>query len=152
MTVATRIAALRCRSKAAGLPVIYFNDNFVNWRSNLPQLVKTCLSAQCRGHKIAELLQPAEDDCVVLKPKHSGFFGTRLILTGIATDSCTGRLGVLLVTYISPAWQPVNSMFSLFHNKSIWCHRGTERHRVVANDKRGAGEGVHGKIRRWLHH
>jgi nicotinamidase-related amidase len=86
--------------EAAALPTIYINDNFGQWRSNLPQLVQKCLSAQCRGRAIVQHLQPDEKDYIVLKPRHSGFFGTplellltfvgarRLIITGIATDSC----------------------------------------------------------------
>jgi nicotinamidase-related amidase len=100
LSVAERITALKIRMKAAALPIIYVNDNFGQWRSNLPQLVKKCLSEQCRGRAIVERLQPDENDYIVLKPRHSGFFCTplellltfvgarRLIITGIATDSC----------------------------------------------------------------
>ena len=52
------------------------------------------------GRRIAELLPPQDDDYFVLKPKHSGFFGTPmelllqflgarlLILTGVGGNSC----------------------------------------------------------------
>jgi nicotinamidase-related amidase len=100
LSVAERIAELKVRMKAAALPTIYINDNFGQWRSNLPQLVKECLSERCRGRAVVQRLQPDENDYIVLKPRHSGFFGTplellltvvgahRLIITGIATDSC----------------------------------------------------------------
>jgi nicotinamidase-related amidase len=100
LSVAEQIAQLKVRMKAAALPTIHINDNFGQWRSNLPQLVKKCLSKRCRGRAIVQRLQPDENDYIVLKPRHSGFFGTplellltfvgarRLIITGIATDSC----------------------------------------------------------------
>jgi len=97
---AQRIAALKKRLKAMGLPVIYVNDNFGKWQSDFRKLVERCLGGSCRGKQIAELLHPHDDDYFVLKPKHSGFFATpleillqflgahRLILTGVAGNSC----------------------------------------------------------------
>jgi nicotinamidase-related amidase len=97
---AERIAVLKQRVKSHGLPVIYVNDNFGKWQSDFRKLVQHCLERSCRGRRIAELLRPEDDDYFVLKPKHSGFFGTplelllqflgarRLILTGIAGNSC----------------------------------------------------------------
>ncbi|NGZ03202.1 MAG: isochorismatase [Nitrospira sp. WS238] len=97
---AQNIARLKQRVKAAGLPVLYVNDNFGKWRSDFKTLVNRCLEGDCRGKHIAELLQPEEDDYFVLKPKHSGFFATplevllrylkiqRVILTGVAGDNC----------------------------------------------------------------
>ncbi len=94
------IATLKQRVKAAGLPVLYVNDNFGKWRSDFRTLVDRCLGGDCRGKRIAELLRPDEDDFFVLKPKHSGFFATplelllrylkvqRIILTGVAGDNC----------------------------------------------------------------
>ncbi|ALA57081.1 isochorismatase family cysteine hydrolase [Nitrospira moscoviensis] len=97
---ARNIAALKRNVKQAGWPVLYINDNFGRWRSDFRHLVARCLEANCRGKRIAELLQPDEDDYFVLKPKHSGFFATplelllsflharRLIITGMAGDNC----------------------------------------------------------------
>jgi nicotinamidase-related amidase len=97
---AQRIDQLKRRARAAGIPVIYLNDNFGRWRSDLDALLDHCLSDGVPGEPIARLLKPALDDYVVLKPKHSGFFatalhtlllylGTRsLILTGFTTDQC----------------------------------------------------------------
>jgi nicotinamidase-related amidase len=98
--MAERIAALKQRVKAAGLPVIYVNDNFGKWQSDLRKLVARCLEEPCRGKEVTKLLRPEEDDYFVLKPKHSGFYATplglllsylkarRLILTGVAGNSC----------------------------------------------------------------
>ncbi|HZS00800.1 MAG TPA: isochorismatase family cysteine hydrolase [Chloroflexota bacterium] len=98
--MAERLAALKRRAQAADVPVIYVNDNFGRWRSDLHALVAHCLEHDVRGRPIVALLRPEPDDYVVLKPKHSGFFSTTLdtllkylgvstlILTGIAGDVC----------------------------------------------------------------
>jgi len=99
LAMADRIVELKRRAAAAGVPVIYLNDNFGQWRSDFREVVKR----NCRGVRGAPLVQrlaPGEDDYFVLKPKHSGFFGTtletllrflgsrRLIVTGLATPMC----------------------------------------------------------------
>lgn len=98
--MARKLLRLKQRAKAAGVPVIYVNDNFGRWQSDFRRQVKHCLHEQSRGHEIVSLLQPEEDDYFVLKPKHSGFFSTtletllrylgsrKLILTGIAGNFC----------------------------------------------------------------
>ncbi|HEX6066409.1 MAG TPA: isochorismatase family cysteine hydrolase [Longimicrobiales bacterium] len=97
---AERIAALKARCKQAGMAVIYCNDNFGRWRSDFREVVDRVLNDGVRGEPLAKLLDPAEDDYFVLKPKHSAFFETtletllrylgarRLILTGITGDIC----------------------------------------------------------------
>ena len=78
LPMAERIAALKRRAKAAGIPAIYVNDNFGRWQSDFNAQVEHCLHDGVRGQPIAELLRPDEDDYFVLKPKHSGFFSTTL--------------------------------------------------------------------------
>ena len=97
---AQRIAALTGRARAARIPVVYVNDNAGRWRSSLEQVWQAATAEGCRGRPVCELLAPAEEDYFVLKPKHSGFYGTtldlvlnklgatRLILTGVAGDAC----------------------------------------------------------------
>ena len=97
---AERIAGLKKRIKAARLPVLYVNDNFGKWQSDFHKLVHRCLEGSCRGKAITQLLHPEDDDYFVLKPKHSGFYGTplelllqflgakKLICTGVAGNSC----------------------------------------------------------------
>lgn len=97
---ARRIAILKRRAKARGIPTIYVNDNFGKWQSDFRKLVGMCLHTSCAGRPVAALLKPDEDDYFVLKPKHSGFYATpldlllaflgarQLIVTGIATNSC----------------------------------------------------------------
>jgi len=100
MPMARQLVDLKRRAKAAGLPVIYANDNFGRWQSNFNTQVEHCLHDGVRGQPLAELLRPDEDDYFVLKPKHSGFYSTALdillaylevetlILTGIAGNIC----------------------------------------------------------------
>lgn len=97
---AAKIAALRKRLKAAGVPVIYVNDNFGHWQSDFQSQIQRCIGAECPGRAVAGILVPEADDYFVLKPKHSGFYSTSLdvllqflevdtlILTGFAADIC----------------------------------------------------------------
>jgi nicotinamidase-related amidase len=97
---AERVAALARRARAAGVPVIYANDNFGRWRSDFREVVARCGREGVRGQPLAEALRPEPSDYFVLKPKHSAFFATalevllaylgtrRLILTGLTADRC----------------------------------------------------------------
>ena len=98
--MARKLLRLKRRSKKAGIPVIYVNDNFGRWRSDFRRQVTHCLRKESRGREIVSLLQPEDEDYFVLKPKHSGFFSTtletllrylgpkKLIVTGIAGNFC----------------------------------------------------------------
>jgi nicotinamidase-related amidase len=98
--IAPRVAALKARCRAAGVPVIYANDNRGQWRSDFRQVVEHALAAGGAGARIAEQVAPDDDDYFVLKPKHSAFFATpmelllqhlevrRLLLSGVACDQC----------------------------------------------------------------
>lgn len=97
---ARRIATLRRRWHGAGAPVVYVNDNFMRWQADFRELVAVCMHDGMPGAGIARQLQPGPDDYFVLKPKHSGFFGTTLetllrfigartlVLTGLTTEMC----------------------------------------------------------------
>lgn len=98
--MAPRLRELKLRAKAAGVPVIYVNDNFGRWQSDFRKVVRYCTQEGKPGRKISEMMIPEEDDYFVLKPKHSGFYSStleillehlqakRLILTGIAGNIC----------------------------------------------------------------
>jgi nicotinamidase-related amidase len=98
--MAKRLAAFKQRAKRAGIPVIYVNDNFGRWQSDVNKLVEHCLEDGMRGEPIVRLLKPDPDDYFVLKPKHSAFYSTTLdtlldylgaqtlILTGFAGNIC----------------------------------------------------------------
>ena len=98
--MANRLATLKRRASAAGVPTIYINDNFGQWRSDFRQTVAHCTSRSSPGRRVSLRLKPTSRDYFVLKPKHSGFFDTtldtllktlrirRVILTGIAGNIC----------------------------------------------------------------
>jgi nicotinamidase-related amidase len=98
--MARRIAALKARASAIGIPTIYVNDNFGRWRSDFHRIVAHCLDDDVTGRPVVERLVPDESDYFVLKPKHSGFYNTTLdllleylgtetvVITGMATDVC----------------------------------------------------------------
>lgn len=95
-----RLAALKKRAKAAGIPTIYVNDSFGRWRSDRAKIIARCVSENSRAHELVREIAPDADDYFILKPKHSGFFATplhpllenigarTLILTGVTSHQC----------------------------------------------------------------
>ena len=99
-SMAAPLARLKRRATAAGVPTIYINDNFGQWRSDFRRTVAHCTARSSPGHRVSTRLRPTARDYFVLKPKHSGFFDTtldtllealrirRVILTGMAGNIC----------------------------------------------------------------
>jgi nicotinamidase-related amidase len=100
LPVGERIAELKKRTKDAGVPCVYVNDNFGRWQSDFKKIVAHCSAEDAKGKEFVKLLLPDDDDYFVLKPKHSGFYSTsldlllthlnarNLVLTGIAGNNC----------------------------------------------------------------
>jgi nicotinamidase-related amidase len=98
--VAPTIARLEQRCRAAGVPVIYANDNSGQWRSDFKFVVSESLESAGPGAEITRQLEPGPEDYFILKPKHSAFFATpleilldhlrtqRLVIVGVAGDQC----------------------------------------------------------------
>jgi nicotinamidase-related amidase len=98
--MAARLAAFTRRARAAGVPTVYVNDNFGQWRSDFRKTVAHCTARTSKGRRVSLRLRPTRDDFFVLKPKHSGFYDTtlatllddlkirRVIVTGIAGNIC----------------------------------------------------------------
>jgi nicotinamidase-related amidase len=98
--MANRLSALKRSAIRAGIPAIYINDNFGQWRSDFRQTVAHCTARSSPGWRVSRRLRPTARDYFVLKPKHSGFYDTtldtllgmlqirRVILTGIAGNIC----------------------------------------------------------------
>jgi nicotinamidase-related amidase len=94
------VLRLRERFDRAGHPVIYANDNWMQWQGGFADLVAACRKAGGDSGYVADRLAPREGHYHVLKPKHSAFLCTALpvllhqlrvdglMLTGVATDSC----------------------------------------------------------------
>jgi len=82
------------------VPVIYANDNLGAWRSDSAALIARCIEPARAGAALVRSLLPAARDSIVLKPRHSAFFGTplvamlddfrvdTLILLGVSAESC----------------------------------------------------------------
>ncbi|WP_294004548.1 isochorismatase family cysteine hydrolase [Streptomyces sp.] len=92
------LADLIGRARAAGVPVIYANDNFGLWRSHHGELVESALS---RPHAdLVEPIRPDDDSLFVVKARHSIFYDTPLayllwelgvgtvVLSGQVTEQC----------------------------------------------------------------
>ena len=94
------IRSLLHRARANAVPVIYVNDNLGPWRSDAPALITRCTEPRRRGAALVDALRPGDDDAIVLKPRHSAFFGTPLaallearridvlVFAGVSTESC----------------------------------------------------------------
>ena len=100
VALAKSIAKLKERCKKAGVPTIYVNDNHGRWRSDISMVLRHCSSPESLGREMTNLLLPADDDYIVLKPKHSPFYATPLqtildylgarvaIVAGVTTNAC----------------------------------------------------------------
>jgi nicotinamidase-related amidase len=100
LAAARRLARLRERVRGLEAPIVYVNDNFGKWRSDFAATLSAAAAPKSRGRQIAELLAPGPDDYFVLKPRHSGFFGSpleillqhlevsRLVIGGWQTHMC----------------------------------------------------------------
>jgi nicotinamidase-related amidase len=100
LKIAPNIARLKSCARRAGVPTIYVNDNFGDWRSERSALLKHCLRRNAKGAKFVKRIQPDQEDYFVLKPMHSAFYQTPLetllrhlgsttvILAGLTTNSC----------------------------------------------------------------
>lgn len=92
---------LKQQVREAGIPTIYANDNFGNWRSDAGKLLAYCLRREAAGERaFVEKVKPGPQDYFVRKPMHSAFYRTpldvllrhlgasSLIFTGLTTNSC----------------------------------------------------------------
>ncbi len=96
---ARSLRRLLAMARSRAVPVIYVNDNLGAWRSDSPALIARCVASRPGGALVSSLA-PDDKDHIVLKPRHSAFFGTPLdallddlnvgtvILAGISAESC----------------------------------------------------------------
>jgi nicotinamidase-related amidase len=97
---AAPIRALLDAAHRARVPIIYANDNLGAWRSDAPGLISRCTASTRAGASLVKRLAPAPRDEIILKPRHSAFYGTALepllddrgvdtlVLAGISAESC----------------------------------------------------------------
>jgi nicotinamidase-related amidase len=94
------LAATAARARRSGVPVIYVNDSLGRWNSDFPGILRTCLEHSPAVRSVLRQLQPLENDYVILKPRHSAFYGTpleallehlrvsTLMIAGVSAESC----------------------------------------------------------------
>ncbi|WP_223205836.1 cysteine hydrolase family protein [Streptomyces xanthii] len=92
------VAELLAAARAGGVPVVYANDNFGQWRSHHGEIVDAALAG--RHADLVEPITPDDDALFVVKARHSIFFETPLsyllweldvrhvILCGQVTEQC----------------------------------------------------------------
>ncbi|HSX60623.1 MAG TPA: cysteine hydrolase [Tahibacter sp.] len=84
-------------ARRAGVPVIFANDNFGQWRSDFDAVFAAAMAAGGTAGRIASAVAPHETDYRVLKPKHSAFLATPLDLLlqhlGVSTIVLCGVSG-----------------------------------------------------------
>ncbi|MFG2539351.1 cysteine hydrolase family protein [Streptomyces sp. NPDC048511] len=86
------------RARARGVPVIYVNDNFGEWRSHHGEIVQAALAGP--RAELVRPVQPDADSLFVVKARHSIFYETplayllsqldvdRVVLVGQVTEQC----------------------------------------------------------------
>jgi nicotinamidase-related amidase len=97
---APAIRALLDSARAHRIPIVYTNDNLGPWRSDVMALIAHCTQPQRAGAALVKQLCPADSDEIILKPRHSAFYGTpleallddrkidTLLLVGMSAESC----------------------------------------------------------------
>lgn len=100
LPVARNILKIKNKLKKKRVPVIYLNDHYGHWRDDWEEVYNYCMQEKFQGSRLTKILRPEKDDYFLLKPKHSGFYGTqldlllkdlgvkKLIITGIAGNIC----------------------------------------------------------------
>jgi nicotinamidase-related amidase len=98
LTMRDALVRLKARAREVGIPVLYVNDNFGDWRSEKEVLIGRCLEA--KGAHFVRPLLPDSEDYFILKPMHSAFYMTplevllqhlqveALILSGLTSNIC----------------------------------------------------------------
>jgi nicotinamidase-related amidase len=91
-------------ARQAGVPLVYVNDDFGRWDSDLPQLVADVAAG--RGGDVVRPLLPDKGERVLLKHRYSAFDHTaldlllgsleveRVVLVGSATEGCVVQTAI----------------------------------------------------------
>lgn len=99
LEMAVKLAKLK-RSLGKRVVSVYANDHYGAWLSDFQHVKARCRDLGGTAAKLVELLEPTASDYVLLKPRHSAFYGTplellltqlgcnNLIVGGLATDMC----------------------------------------------------------------
>ncbi|MER6772540.1 isochorismatase family cysteine hydrolase [Streptomyces bacillaris] len=97
-TALPQLTRLIDRARTEGVPVIYANDNFGEWRSHHGEIVEKTLAG--KNAELVEPILPDDDSLFVVKARHSIFYETPLsyllsqlgadhvVLCGQVTEQC----------------------------------------------------------------
>lgn len=111
-------AKLKTRLAQRGVACIYANDNYGTWHSEFSDILAACRQLPGRRGQMAQLLAPAPQDLILLKPQHSAFHSTplqhlltqmkaqKLIVVGLATDMCVMLTATDARMLGYPVWVP----------------------------------------------
>jgi nicotinamidase-related amidase len=92
-------------ARAAGVPVVYANDNHGIWDGDARSLVRRAVEEGCGGDLVAAVA-PQDGDRFVVKPRYSAFDHTplelilrdleveRILLAGTATEGCVVQTAI----------------------------------------------------------
>ncbi|MEW1613709.1 MULTISPECIES: isochorismatase family cysteine hydrolase [unclassified Streptomyces] len=97
-TALPQLTRLIDRARTEGVPVIYVNDNFGEWRSHHGEIIEKTLAG--KNAELVEPVLPDDDSLFVVKARHSIFYETPLsyllaqlgvdhiVLCGQVTEQC----------------------------------------------------------------
>ena len=138
--MARRIAELKQRTRAARIPTVYVNDNFDAWHLGFRELVERVRNGPGPGRALLDWIEPdPQHDYFVLKPMHSGFFGSALavllhrlgaktlILTGVAADICV---------FLTASDAHMLGFELVVPADCVACEREEDKHRALQQMKR----------------
>jgi nicotinamidase-related amidase len=98
------MASLLSEARAAGVPVVFANDNKGVWDSDVNRLVQRALSGP--GGSLLDDLLPRPGERFIVKPRYSAFDHTplelilselecqRLVVAGMTTEGCVAQTAI----------------------------------------------------------
>lgn len=124
------VTSLRREAAAAGVPVIFVNDNYGRWHDEPSDLI--AFVSEGKGADLLPQLKPGPDDFFVIKPESSGFYATtlpallprlgvsRLVLIGVAADICVLFTAADAHMREYDLWVPRNVVASQHEERAHW--------------------------------
>ncbi len=124
------VTALRRQAEAAGVPVIFVNDNYGRWHDEPSDLIAWV--AEGKGGDLLPHFKPRPEDFFVIKPESSGFYATtlpallprlgvsRLVLIGVAADICVLFTAADAHMREYDIWVPRDAVASQHDERAHW--------------------------------
>lgn len=126
---------LRRDADALGMPVIYVNDNYRQWRLGRNGIVAHCLRSNANAAALVRRIRPRSRDYFVVKPHVSGFYATslpallprlgvnRVLLTGMSTEICVMFTAADAHMRAYDIWVPSDAVASAEPQHGDWALR-----------------------------